>query len=333
MPNWTTMLEYEPPQLAELVEQALRIKHGDASAARSAIAGRILTMLFFNPSLRTRASFEAAMIRFGGHAVCLNVAADAWKLEHRDGVVMDGECPEHIREAAPVLSRYGHALAVRSFARLQDPDEDARDEVLSGFARHATVPVINMESAAEHPCQGLADWLTVRERLGETRGRRFVLSWAPHVKALPLAVPHSAILAAAAAGMHVTVAHPPGYGLHARYLERATAWCQANGATFEVVGDQRAATRAGDIVYVKSWGAPRLYGDAAGQARDFEAHRDWTLTRDHLSPDASVMHCLPVRRNLVIADEVLDSEQSIVIDQAENRLWAQVAILTLLLMS
>src|SRR5690606_27519431 len=132
MPNWTTLLEYEPPHLAELVEQALRIKHGHGSAARRASARRILTILLLNPSLRTRASFEAAMIRFGGHAVCLNVAADAWKLEHRDGVVMDGGCPEHIREAAPVLSRYGHALAVRSFARLQDPDEDARDEVLSG---------------------------------------------------------------------------------------------------------------------------------------------------------------------------------------------------------
>lgn len=331
MRNWTTMLEYEPAEMAELVALARKIKSGDAQSARAALQDRILATVFFNPSLRTRASFDAAMLRHGGHTICLNVGGDSWKLEHRDGVVMDGDCSEHIKEAAPVLSRYGDALAVRSFARLQSAAEDARDEVLRGFARYATVPVVNMESATEHPCQGLGDWMTMAEQLDDLKGKRFVLSWAPHVKALPMAVPHSALLSAAAAGMRVTIAHPPGYELHAGMLDRAASWCADAGASLEVVTDQQAATREADIVYVKSWGAPKFYGNADKQRADFAKHADWQITPQHLGPQSRVMHCLPVRRNVVIADAVLDSPQSVVIDQAENRLWAQTAILTRLL--
>ena len=216
MRHWLSLQEYEPRELAGLVDLARRLKAGGESEQAAILRNRILTMVFFNPSLRTRTSFEAAMLRYGGHAICLSVGGDTWKLEYRDGVVMDGEAAEHIKEAAPVLSRYGDVLAVRTFAGLKDAAEDAADPVLRAFARYATVPVINMESAAGHPCQGLADWMTVDEKLGGTRGRRFVVSWAPQAKGLPMAVPHSAVLAAAAAGMHVSVAHPPGYELNAR---------------------------------------------------------------------------------------------------------------------
>jgi len=327
MKHWLSMLDYEPPELAELVQLARRIKQG--SIDPTAFRGRILTMVFFNPSLRTRTSFEAAMLRFGGHAICLNVGGDTWKLEYRDGVVMDGDAAEHVREAAPVLSRYGDALAVRTFAGMRDAAEDAQDLVIRAFGRFATVPVVNMESASEHPCQGLADWLTIAEKLSGAAGKRFVLTWAPHVRGLPLAVPHSALLAAAAAGMHVTVAHPPGYELSRAMLDRAASWCAAAGTALHVTYDQ-SACRSADVVYVKSWGSPALYGDK-GQADDFRRNQDWMITPAHLGASTLLMHCLPVRRNVVIDDAALDDPRSIVVDEAENRLWAQAAILQALL--
>ncbi|KAA0223734.1 MAG: N-acetylornithine carbamoyltransferase [Phycisphaerae bacterium] len=291
------------------------------------LRGRVMGMVFFNPSLRTRTSFEALMARLGGHAICLNVGGDTWALEHRDGVVMDGAAAEHIREAAPVLSRYCDVLGVRTFAGLKDAAEDAKDAVIRSFARYATVPVINMESAMEHPCQGLADRMTIEEKLGDARGKRFVLTWAPHIKALPMAVPHSAVLAAASAGMHVTVAHPPGYELNADVVAAARRWCTEAGASFEITSEQRSACRAADVVYVKSWGSAVLYGKTDEQAASFRAHRDWTVGVRHFGKsEAILMHCLPVRRNVVITDEALDSAHRVVVDQAENRMWAQMAV-------
>lgn len=331
MRHWLSMLEMSPTELAELVELAAQFKAGTAGDAAKRLRDRILVMVFFNPSLRTRTSFEAAMLRHGGHAICLNVGGDAWKLEHRDGVVMDGDAAEHLREAAPVLSRYGDVLAVRTFAALRDAEEDARDHVIAAFGRYASVPVINMESAREHPCQGLGDWLTMREQLGDLRGKRFVLSWAPHIKPLPLAVAHSAVLSAAAAGMDVTIAHPRGYELNGAVLDQARGWAAASKASVTVTAEQLNACREADVVYVKSWGSPALYGDAAAQSASFAEHADWQVTRRHLAPQAKLMHCLPVRRNVVIADEALDDPRSVVVDQAENRLWAQAAILSRLL--
>lgn len=307
--------------LRAMAERALMIKRGEATP--SAIRGRTLVMLFFNSSLRTRASFEAAMNRFGGSAIVLNVGADTWALETRDGVRMDGEAPEHAREAAAVLGRYGDALAVRSFATLRDADADYADAIVRAFAAHAGVPVISMESASEHPCQGLADWVTMMEQLRETRGRRITLTWAPHVKPLPMAVPHSALLAAAAAGMTITIARPRGYTLRPEVMAIARQWSAAAGATIEETEDYVAARRDADVLYVKSWGptAP----DA--QAVDAESLRDWLVTKAQLGAETRLMHCLPVRRNVVIADDALDDPRSVVIDQAENRLWAQAAIL------
>ena len=325
MQHWLSMLDYKPADLARLVQFARQLKKGSADAA--ALRDRILTMVFFNPSLRTRTSFEAAMLRYGGHSICLNVGGDTWALEYRDGVVMDGPAAEHVREAAAVLSRYGDALAVRTFAALRDAAEDVEDRVIRAFGRFATAPVINMESASEHPCQGLADWMTIDERLGGSAGKRFVLTWAPQVKPLPMAVAHSAVLAAAAAGMHVTVVHPPGYDLAGHVIDRAASWCAAAGAALEVAADQHGACRAGDVVYAKSWGSAELYGDAEGQAESFRRHADWMVTPAHLATGAILMHCLPVRRNVVMADAALDDPRSVVVDQAENRMWTQAAIL------
>lgn len=332
MRHWLSLREHDPHELAALVTLARHIKSGRGQRHAEALRGRILGMVFFNPSLRTRTSFEAAMMRFGGHAISLHVGADTWGLEHRDGVVMDADRAEHVKEAAPVLSRYCDVLGVRTFATLRDAADDATDALLRAFARHATVPVVSLESATEHPCQGLADWLTMEEKLGGTRDRRFVLTWAPQVKATPMAVPHSAILAAAAAGMHVTVAHPPGYELNAAILDRAKSWCDAFGARFHATDDQRAACRGADAVYAKSWGSPAFYGQPDEQQRSFRALADWRVCGEHLAqPHTILMHCLPVRRNVVIDDAALDDPRCVVVDQAENRMWVQAAVLARLL--
>ncbi len=330
MKHWVSLADHDPAALASLVGLARRIKRGDAPSEVQRLRGRVLVMVFFNPSLRTRTSFEAGLARCGGHAVCLSVGGDTWQLEYREGAVMDGAAAEHVREAAAVLSRYGDLLAVRTFAAMKDAAEDARDAVLRSFAAYATVPVINMESAADHPCQGLADWMTMDEQLDGARGRRFVLRWAPHVKGLPLAVPHAALLAASAAGMQVTVTHPPGYELNAGVLATARGWCEAAGQPLRVTSE-RESGGAADILYVKSWGATGLYGRPEAQAESFVQHRAWTVTRADLGPRTRLMHCLPVRRNVVIADEALDDPRSIVVEQAENRMWAQLAIMARLL--
>lgn len=313
-------MDWDAGELNALVSRAAELKAG---ATADALRDRILGMLFFNPSLRTRVSMEAAMMRFGGHAVTLSPGADSWRIEYEDGVRMDADRAEHVREAAPVLSRYCDVLGVRSFAGMKDYSDDRQDTVIRSFARFATVPVVNLESAIEHPCQALGDMLTMRERLGSTEDRRFVLTWAPHVNPLPLAVPHSAVLAASLAGMHVTVAHPEGYELDDEISSRV--------GPVQITHDQSEALRAADIVYVKSWGARAMYGDIERQRDSFQRHSDWMVSLRKLPPKSHLMHCLPVRRNLVIADDALDSDRSIVIEQAENRMWAQAAILEHLL--
>lgn len=329
MRHWISMLDYRPEELAAMVEEARRLKGGEASAEE--LRNRILVMVFFNSSLRTRTSFEAAMLRYGGHAICLNVGSDTWKLEYRDGIVMDGDCPEHINEAVPVLGRYGDMVSVRSFAAMKDPAIDAEDRVVRAFGRLSSVPVLNMESAAEHPCQGLADWMTMDEKLGGTKGKRFVLTWAPHIKPLPMAVPQSAVLSAAAAGMNVTIAHPPGYNLNSGIVEQAKRWCAAAGTDLEVTWNQVDACREADAVYVKSWGSPELYADSDAQAESFVNNSEWTVTKDHLGADSILLHCLPVRRNVVIADDALDDPRSAVVDEAENRMWTQAAVMASLM--
>jgi N-acetylornithine carbamoyltransferase len=297
------------------------------------LAGKLLGMVFFNPSLRTRASFEAAMIRGGGSAIVLDVGNGVWKLEDCAGAVMDGDRPEHIKEAIPVLGRYADALAVRTFGALQDDDADAADPVLNAFRALAGVPVISMESAREHPCQGLADLLTVRENFGATKGLPVTLTWAPHIKPLPKAVPHSFLLTAAAAGCEVRVAHPPGFDLHPRVLEQARAYARESGGSVNISHDRKAALAGSRVVYAKAWGPDTRQVAAAEAAVRVQQHKDWILDAAAMAAarDATFLHCLPVRRNVEVADAVLDGPASRVIDEAENRFHVQRVLLHRLL--
>lgn len=324
MRHYTHIADLGTDGVAAVIERALEWKRRPPGKH---LQDRVLGMVFFNPSLRTRASFEAAMVRGGGHAVVLDVGAGVWKLEYRDGAVMDGDRPEHVREAVPVLGEYCDALAVRTFAALEDFDTDNADPVIRAFRSHATVPLVSMESAREHPCQGLADVLSIAEFAGATRDVPVTLTWAPHVKPLPHAVPNSFLLTAAAAGCAVRVAHPPGFELHPSVVAEAQALARTAGGSIDFTHDQHAALDGSRAVYAKAWG-PSSSGAAV------TAHPDWMLTRaalDAATTDACFLHCLPLRRNVEVHDSVLDDPRSRVVANAGNRFHVQRVLLDMML--
>ena len=320
-------------EVEALLALAARVKRGEVVGG---LERKVLAMVFLDPSLRTRTSFETGMFLHGGHAVVLEPGKGSWALETEDGVVMDRDTVEYVTEAARVLGRYADALAVRSFPRGADWATAREDAVLRQFARHSEKPVINLESSRRHPCQELADAFTLREKLGETRGKKFVLTWAWHPKALPTAVPVSAALAAARMGMDITIAAPEGCDLDPEDVARIRSLARAaGGGAMTVVRDQAAAIAGADAVYAKSWGPVSLFGQPEAQRAWFDRSRSWRLTAEQMRTTRGgkgiAMHCLPVRRNVAIADEVLDGPRSLVQRQAWNRLTAQMAILYRLL--
>jgi N-acetylornithine carbamoyltransferase len=324
MKHFTGLRDLGPEGLQAILAKAATWKAGPHPKH---LVDKILGMVFFNPSLRTRSSFEAVMMRGGGGAIVLEVGQGVWKLEDRLGAIMNEDRAEHVREAVPVLSRYVDALAVRTFAGSGDDDLDHSDPVMNAFRNLSTVPVVSMESAREHPCQGAADLLTVRERFGSTKGVPVTLTWAPHIKPLPKAVPNSFLLSAAAAGCDVRVAHPKGFELHPSVLAEAEAYAKASGGKVVFTDDQDAALEGSQVVYAKAWG-PRT-GSGLG-AEAVKAHPEWMTSRQHMEKahrDAIFLHCLPVRRNVEVSDGVLDHPSCRVVDEAENRFHVQRAIL------
>jgi N-acetylornithine carbamoyltransferase len=331
--DFLALEDWAPADIESLLALAARIKRGEI---RGGLEKKVLALIFMDPSLRTRTSFETAMFLHGGHAVVLEPGKGSWALESEPGAVMDGASVEHVIEAARVLGRYADALGVRSFPRGSDWSVARRDGILQSFARYCEKPVINLESARRHPCQALADAMTLKEKLGQVEGKRFVLTWAWHPKALPTAVPASAALAAARLGMEIVIARPAGYELDPEdtALIRKTAQ-QAGGEMVHIIDDPDDALVGADAVYVKSWGSVKLFGKPEQEAEQRSALRDWRLTPGRLKSTRGgkgiVMHCLPVRRNVEIDDKVLDGPNSVVVDQAENRLHVQRALLLELL--
>jgi len=307
-------------EIEGLLEAALRFKSGDDRS--KPLAGKSVALVFFNPSLRTRASMQVGIYELGGNAVVLEPGGTSWTLEHRAGAVMDSDKTEHVAEFVRVLERYCTAIGVRTFAALKDWQEERTDPILNAFARYASVPIINLESAMHHPCQSLADMLTIREKLGAGR-KRVVLTWAWHPKALPMAVPNSFALAAAQMGHDLVIAHPPGYDLDEELIESL-------GETVEITNDIDAAFEGAEVIYAKSWGAKQFYGNTDQDIATRALYRNkWIVDEEKMSRtnNAIFMHCLPVRRNVIVTDGVIDSPASVVIDEAENRLHVQKAIL------
>ena len=294
-----------------------------------AAAGRALGLLFLNPSLRTRASMDVAAAALGAHPVTLTPGQGTWALEWRDGVAMDGEAAEHAREAVGVLSRYVSALGARTFASLTDREADETDAAFRAVVAASSVPVVNLESARWHPCQALADAAAITERLGDPRRKKFVLSWAPHPKALPRAVPNSAVVMAARLGMEVVVARPPGFGLDADVLDLARAAAARAGGSVTESEDPGTALSGAHVVYAKAWAGGAVYDDPDAEAERRAGLADWRITEAALgrTANAAFMHCLPVRRGVVVDAEVLDGPNAIHLLQAEYRLHAQKAVL------
>lgn len=311
-------------QIEALLDAALRFKSGDDVS--KPLAGKSVALVFFNPSLRTRASMQVGIYELGGNAVVLEPGGTSWTLEHRLGAVMDSDKTEHVAEFVRVLERYCVAIGVRTFAALKDWQEERTDPVLNAFAKYASVPIINLESAMHHPCQSLADMLTIREKLGAGR-KRVVLTWAWHPKPLPMAVPNSFALAAAQMGHDLVIAHPSGYDLDEELIETL-------GPRVEITNSIDAAFTGADVIYAKSWGSKQFYGNTDQDIATRAQYRSkWIVDEEKMSRtnNAIFMHCLPVRRNVIVTDGVIDSPASVVIDEAENRLHVQKAILAQLL--
>ena len=274
---------------------------------------KTIGLLFLNPSLRTRISTQVAAKNLGMETIVFNVDKDGWQLEFGEGVIMNGNTTEHVKEAAAVLGQYVNILGVRSFPSLTNQEKDYSEYVINAFVRYSGVPVVSLESATLHPLQSLADLTTITEVWNKNRKPKIVLTWAPHVKALPQAVPNSFAQWVNAWGdSDFVIAHPEGYHLNESYTKGAS-----------IMHNQDEALKGADFIYVKNWSSYSEYG------KILNSDSDWMITNKKIEQTNSgkVMHCLPVRRNLVIADEVLDGSNSIVVQQAGNRVWAAQAVL------
>ena len=294
-----------------------------------ALTGRILGLLFFNNSLRTLASMQAGMSRLGGSSFVITPGAGTYQIETRLGVAMNGVAAEHVREGLPVLASYCDALGIRAFADGKNLEADLAETTFNAMAQLVDKPLINLESAMSHPCQALADWKTMDDVQVPRRGR-FVLSWAWHPRALPLAVPATALHMAAMRGMDVTVLRPEGFALPAPIMDKARRAASAAGGSVRETADRREALEGAHIIYAKEWGTTTAYGDAQADAALRAPLTDWCVRDSWFSttdPQCRLMHCLPVRRNTAVADEVLDGPRSIVLREAHNRLLVQMAVL------
>lgn len=315
-------------QLDSLLSSAFEFK--SCQILEKPLAGKSIALVFFNPSLRTRASMQVAIYQLGGNAVILEPGTTSWTLEHREGVVMDADKTEHLKEFVRVLERYVSAIGVRTFADLKDWDIERTDPVLESFARYASVPIINLESAMHHPCQALADMMTIREKLGPGK-KKVLLTWAWHPKPLPMAVPNSFALAAAQLGHDLRIAHPAGYELDPELLASIEDLAAINGGSVESTSNINEAFDDIEVVYAKSWGSKEFYGLAETEiAFRADMQSSWQVNAEKMkkTENAIFMHCLPVRRNVIVTDDVIDGPSSVVIDEAENRLHVQKAVLS-----
>ena len=328
--HFLTTQDLSRAEIEALLQSAAGLKRAPLG---DAMKGRTVALLFMNPSMRTRTSFEIGTWQLGGHAVVLAPGKDAWGIEFTPGVVMDGDAEEHVAEVARVLSRYCDLIGVRAFPKFVDWQVDREDRVIKAFAKHATVPVMNLETIT-HPCQELAHALTMREHLGELKGRKYVLTWTYHPKPLNTAVANSALLIATRLGLDVTLLCPtPEYLLDERYMTLAAQNVAESGGSLTVTHDIQEAYRGAHMVYAKSWGALPYFGrwDQEKPLREKYSHFIVDEAKMALTDRGLFSHCLPLRRNVKATDAVMDSPQCVAVDEAENRLHVQKAVMTQLL--
>jgi N-acetylornithine carbamoyltransferase len=330
MKRFLDLADFSREEILDLLALA---RHLEQHPEPRALAGKILGLVFFNPSLRTLASFQAGMMKLGGSSFVITPGQGTWQLESRLGAVMNGAAAEHIREGLPVLASYADALGIRAFAEGKDLRHDLAETNFKAMASVVEKPLINLESAVNHPCQALADWKTLDD-IAVPQRAKFVLSWANHPRVTPIAVPAATVHMAAQRGMEVVVLRPEGFALPPEIMDKARAAAAASGGSVRETQDRSEALAGAHVLYAKEWGSITHYGDSAGDAALRANLADWCVREDWFTgaaADCKFMHCLPVRRNVAVADEVLDGPRSIVLREAHNRLTAQMAVLHRLL--
>ena len=305
---------YDLPNLAEAIKTAQEIKSNPYGFQHLG-KNKTIVLIFFDSSLRTRLSTQKAAMNLGMNTMVLNVNQDGWRLESELGVVMDGDKVEHLREAIPVIGRYCDIIGVRAFARFESKEDDYTEKILNQFIQFAGVPVVSMEASTRHPLQSFADHMTIEEYKTKPRPK-VVMSWAPHPRALPQAVPNSFVEWMRQTDYELVVTHPKGYELDPKFM-----------GDLKVEYDQDKAFEGADFIYAKNWSSYTEYGEILSK------DMNWTVTANKmaLTNNAKFMHCLPVRRNMIVSDEVLDGPSSIVIDEAENRVYSAQTILKMIL--
>ena len=333
MDFFNDLADFSGAEIKELIALASRL---DEKPEPRALEGKVLSLLFLSPSLRTLASFQAAMVRMGGGTFVISPNMSIHGLESRSGIVMDGAAAEHIHEAVPVIASYGDAIGIRAFAKRENLDDDLSDREFRELASLVDTPYINMESAISHPCQSLADWKTMDDLGVPANGGKFVLSWTWHPRPLPLAVPASTVYMAAMRGMDVTVLRPDGFELPDMIMDKARQAAETSGGSVTETNDRSDAMEGARVIYVNSWASARHYGNKRAEDEFKLELRDWCVDEpwfENAALDCCFMHCLPVRRGVTVTDRVLDGQRSVVIAEARNRMLVQMAVLHQMLSS
>ena len=327
MKEFHDLADFKREEITELLTLAQRL---EKSPEPRELEGKVMAMLFLSPSLRTLASFQAAMTRLGGGSFVISPNMSIHGLETRPGIVMDGIAAEHIREAVPVIASYSDAIGIRAFAERRSLEDDLADKEYMELRELCNVPLINMESAISHPCQSLADWKTLDDLKIPANGGKFVLSWAYHPMPLPLAVPSATVHMAAMRGMDVTVLRPDGFELPEAIMDKARNAAAGSGGSVRETADRTLAMEGANVIYAKSWSSTKHYGDRAADQELRRGLDQWCVDEpwfENAKDDCRFMHCLPVRRGVVVSERVLDGLRSVVIHEARNRMLVQMAVL------
>ncbi|MFX0135762.1 MAG: N-acetylornithine carbamoyltransferase [Candidatus Hodarchaeota archaeon] len=320
--DFITTQEWEKEKLEFLIDKAFELKNTkDPSKYSEILKNKTLIMLFFNPSTRTRTSFEVAMTQLGGHAIFMS-GKDIWL----------GKNSESVKDTAKVFSRYADIIAIRMFPDISKGDYGTINKIMREFAEWSEIPIINMEDDLFHPCQALTDIMTIKEKLGSLKNKKIVISWAYHPKPLPVSVPNSIVLNSTRFGLDVTLCHPKGFELQPYILKTAEQNAKDNGGSFRIVNTMEEGYKDAEIVYVKSWGALQYYGNNKEEKQLRQPYRGKWICNEKImkitAKSSIFMHCLPVLRNVVVDDVVIDGSHSVVYEQAENRLHLQKALLS-----
>jgi len=333
MKFFNDLADFSAAEIKELISLAHRL---DENPEPRSLEGKVLSLLFLSPSLRTLVSFQSAMVRLGGGTFVISPNMSIHGLESRSGIVMDGVAAEHIREAVPVIASYGDAIGIRAFAKRENLDDDLTDRKFRELTSLVDTPYINMESAINHPCQSLADWKTMDDLGIPVNGGKFVLSWTWHPRPLPLAVPAATVHMAAMRGMDVTVLRPEGFELPDAIIDKARQAAATSGGSVTETDDRSNAMQDGQVIYVNSWASARHYSNKRAEDELKLELRDWCVDEpwfENAASDCRFMHCLPVRRGVTVTDRILDGPRSIVIAEARNRMLVQMAVLHQMLSS